>query len=142
MTLENKVMGRQSARAAADLIVECTETLDDEARYAFWDQVRDELLERGCDLRGADQPRVASPAPVVPMSDLEKRAFEHSTVPFGKHSGRQVQDCPLTWFDWLIGQKDFKVDLRRYMARSDVQEALQRELESKVDSGRGLGTGP
>lgn len=54
---------------------------------------------------------------------------------FGKHNGKTLDETPLKYLDWLVGQDFVKRDtefnnaLRAYMAQDWVQEELRKELD-------------
>jgi hypothetical protein len=131
-TIEAKGAARNQARAAVDLLVEACAGMGDAERLAYWDQVRDELLERCGEAREPERPE--KPCAVSPMGDLEARSFEAEQVPFGRHAGRPAGEC-LAWLDWLVGQRDDPRDFanraRRYLAREDVRRRLFAELEDE-----------
>ena len=66
----------------------------------------------------------------LPMTDEEARVFAESPIPFGKHHGRLVGwvlDSDPDYLDWLVRATEedtFKQDLRRFLARKDVQDQL------------------
>jgi uncharacterized protein (DUF3820 family) len=47
--------------------------------------------------------------------------FEEDIVmPFGKHKGKTISECPVEYLDWLIGQdwmecRDLKADILKYL---------------------------
>ena len=40
-------------------------------------------------------------------------------MPFGKHKGKAISECPIEYLDWLIGQEwcfdDLKEDIEEYL---------------------------
>ena len=40
-------------------------------------------------------------------------------MPFGKHKGKPISECPIEYLDWLIGQDwcfdDLKDDIQEYL---------------------------
>ena len=45
-------------------------------------------------------------------------------IPFGKHKGKAVSECPTAYLDWLLGQ-DWLFD--------DLREAIKSDLEGRAD---------
>jgi len=45
-------------------------------------------------------------------------------IPFGKHRGEHVSECPTDYLDWLLGQDWLYEDLR---------EAIEADLEGRAD---------
>ena len=45
-------------------------------------------------------------------------------IPFGKHKGKAVSECPTEYLDWLLGQ-DWLFD--------DLREAIESDLEGRAD---------
>lgn len=54
-------------------------------------------------------------------------------MPFGKHRGKKLDDVPLKYLDWLIGQKWLHGDLRecieQYLEFPVIAQELEKELE-------------
>ncbi|KPK42093.1 MAG: hypothetical protein AMJ65_08210 [Phycisphaerae bacterium SG8_4] len=48
-------------------------------------------------------------------------------LPFGKHKGERICDCPILYLDWLIGQDWFIVKFEDLAA--EVEEFLEGEPE-------------
>jgi len=47
------------------------------------------------------------------------------TIPFGKHKGEAISECPIDYLDWLIGQEwmdekfaDLKEEIEDYLRAS------------------------
>lgn len=127
--LEARADARKRAVAAIDLIVESLrDVADEDARLAFWDEVRGEVESRCCDLERQD-PETGRDA----MTDAERDRFLADRCPFKKHLGELNADVPLRYLDWLVAQREDPEDYvnraRRYLAREDVSELLKKELE-------------
>lgn len=55
-------------------------------------------------------------------------AYEEDIVmPFGKHKGTIISECPIEYLDWLIGQdwmegRDLKTDIEKYLEGSPERQ--------------------
>ena len=48
--------------------------------------------------------------------------MSEKTIPFGKHKGSAISECPIAYLDWLLGQdwfcerfRDLKEDIEEYL---------------------------
>jgi len=48
--------------------------------------------------------------------------MSEKTIPFGKHKGKTISECPIEYLDWLIGQEwmdekfpDLKQEIEDYL---------------------------
>lgn len=104
--IDNK-RGRESAYQIAELARLETIPLSAVARSRFWESLRDEVAKE-------------VPAPVVvgpkQMNDAELREFGRSTMPFGVHLGKRIDNVPIEYLDWLLGNAaEFLVNVRQYL---------------------------
>lgn len=53
-------------------------------------------------------------------------------MPFGKYLNKRLDDIPLKYLDWLIGQSwlsdPLKTDIEEYLDNPVIQRALEAEL--------------
>ena len=76
------------------------------------------------------------------MSDREARIFEESTIPFGKWVNTRVETVfreDPGYLDYLTRATEedhWKADLRRWMARRNVQDAMPLEPDPEEDEAR------
>lgn len=57
-------------------------------------------------------------------------------MPFGKHIGKPLEEVPLKYLDWLIGQTWFKIDMPvsyNYVAEYLADPVVKKELEGELD---------
>lgn len=126
--IEDKGAARSVARTAVDLLVEQVASMEDHEREAFWDQVRDELLERGCLM-----PTVEAAPPRQRMTDAQGHAFGCQSMPFGKHRGVTVRDVPLGYLRWLVDDPDhFREKLPAYVEWRESEEESDEEEVVRV----------
>lgn len=72
-----------------------------------------------------------------PMTDDEASAFEARRMPWGKYKGKQIDEVPLDYLQWVLDQPDtFKAEIERYLASEWVNkpegecfEAVEEEEE-------------
>ena len=125
-----RIATRIQARKAADTLLSLAEypaDVTDVYRIAYWERVCTQAQESLEILGVAKLPeRPKTP----PMDDEEARRFRESPMPFGKHADKpvwQVLEDEPQYLDWLcrVTEEDhWKQDLRRFLGRPDVQEAL------------------
>src|SRR5690554_6818867 len=110
--LARRIEGSKTAKAACDLLLEAAADINDpDERSGFWNRVEQELRGR---LPRASQP---SRTRLEPMTEAEAREFEHTTMPFGEHSGQTVGAVMAAYphyLRWLSAQT-FHDKLRRYV---------------------------
>lgn len=113
MTIEDNIKIRRATDDVFELLSEfIKETVDSDHMRAVWLRVG-EMVDSATQV---DRTPQATPDA---MSDDEKKRFERTEVPFGKHSGKQVKDVPLSYLEWIDGD-EFRTDLRRYLKHPDV----------------------
>jgi len=52
---------------------------------------------------------------LLPMSDAAAKGFECRRMPWGKHTGEQIKDVPLSYLEKLCDHDPFVDDLKRYL---------------------------
>ena len=126
--LEQRAHGRKEAEAIIGLIADCTLRFSGETVYAleaFWDEINEFVRQN----MTPDPKAVAAAAAVSAMSDAEVREFRSRIMAFGKYAGQPMMDVPLTYLDWLLGEKDlFRRDVGRYLRNEKILEQLRDEL--------------
>lgn len=110
--LENK-HGRESAHEIAQLARLESIGMREGCRARFWECLRDEIAKE-------------VPAQVVvgpkQMNDAELREFGRSTMPFGVHLGKRIDNVPIEYLDWLLGNAaEFLVKVRQYLNSPRIQ---------------------
>ena len=110
--LDNK-HGRESAHEIAELARSETVLMREASRLRFWETLRDEVA-------------LQLPAQVVvgprPMSDEEIREFGRSSMPFGVHCGKRIDNVPIEYLDWLLGDAaEFIRKVRQYLNSPRIQ---------------------
>lgn len=128
MPTDTEITAKVEARNAADVVHHLAS--DEAVRFqghaalAFWRR----LLENVCAVLPPEYhpTRVVEKGPLAAMTDEEARAFERETVPFGKYLGDLVGNVPLSYFDWLEGERDFRQDVKRYLRNPGIQRELYR----------------
>lgn len=126
MSIEANVRVGQLAKEAMSLALDlCRESgLELEEMRRFWMR----LHESTSQLLNVP-PRVDSHDHKDAMDNEEAKRFERLRMPFGSHKNKPIADVPLGYLDWLVGEPDFKRDVRRYLANPVVQQALPEELQ-------------
>ena len=124
--LKDRIQGRKDAM---ELLGLASNDLGRSQEYdrAFWENIHI-AASLGLHNLGVD---LTPPRPkLVPMNDAEARLFAEVPLPFGKHKDTGIwavlRDDP-QYLDWLVRateEDDFKQQLRRFLARGDVQEEL------------------
>jgi uncharacterized protein (DUF3820 family) len=123
--VQRRVAARKQAHEIVELASDSAEKLDKEAAAVFWGVLRDTGLKHA-----PLPPAKSVSAPVVPMTDAEAMEFGEQRMGFGKWAGSLVENVPLKYLDWLVGQPDvFKGDVERYLHNPRIAEALADELE-------------
>lgn len=110
-----------AGRLAEDLIaISDWRTL--KAPRRFWERLRELCDEQ------LPPPYEAAKLEDRPMSDVQARAFGASTIGFGKHQGKRVDDVPIEYLHFLVDEAggQFVKQLRRYLR----SERVQREQAS------------
>lgn len=110
--LENK-RGREAAHTVAEFARLDSIGMSDGCRLRFWESLRDEIAKE-------------VPAPVVAgpkqMTEAEIREFGRSTMPFGVHLGKRIDNVPIEYLDWLLGNAaEFLVKVRQYLNSPRIQ---------------------
>ena len=66
------------------------------------------------------------------------------TIPFGKHKGKELNEVPLLYLDWMRGielqENDFKAALNSYLSDPSIEREIDRliaEKEQKSNKGGG-----
>lgn len=102
-----KIAARQAATKVAaeldfpgDYEIDCAE--------AFIDQLKRQLPQRA-------QLTLSKPPPLARLAA--------TTLPFGKHSGKRLDEVPGEYLEWLISeQEEFYKDLRAYLTHPNREE--------------------
>ncbi len=55
------------------------------------------------------------------------------TMPFGKYTGIKLEEIPLKYLDWLIGQDWLKDPVKMCVEEYMSNDTVQRELDSELD---------
>ena len=125
--IRERIAGRGQAVLLLDLDAEERRTRSPEFLMAFWENIQ---FAATIALGKLGVKPERKPQPVVPMDDAETKQFEASTIPFGKWVNTRVdvvlREAP-DYLDWLTRATEedhWKADLRRWLARGDVQECL------------------
>ena len=63
------------------------------------------------------------------MSDEEPKDY---VMVFGGHQGKSLEDIPLQYLDWIIGQKWLSVDVKKIIEEYLDAPVIQRELEADL----------
>ena len=129
--IKDRIEGRKHADAVLDLACEELDSISPDFRIAYWERMHEAVIAHltalGIDL---EPPRPK----LVPMDDAEAKRFEKTAMPFGKHAGLLVDQVAyedLHYLDWLVRATEedhFKENLRRWLARKEVQDELENEL--------------
>lgn len=53
---------------------------------------------------------------------------------FGEHQGNALENIPLKYLDWLIGQNWLRDDTRKIIEEYLNDPVIQRELESELEN--------
>ena len=58
--------------------------------------------------------------------------LKNAVIPFGEHKGERLDEVPLKYLDWLLGQDwvfdDLKRKIRKYLEDPAIARELDREL--------------
>lgn len=110
--IDFKKRGREAAKQLVDLIHE--DTVDQGSFYqeGFWE----ELIHRFSDF-------IAKPVKqeVEPMSEMQAQEFGKTTMTYGKHQGKRIDDIEISYLEWLSTGNEFQRDLRRYLASKRIR---------------------
>lgn len=117
--LRERIDARKAAEEILELIYETDSTIPDHCHDHFMESFR-VLFEK----------RPEGSAAAEPMTCQEAANFNLVKMPYGKYAGMHIADIPLTYLDWLIGQKDdIKEKISRYLANDEVAKRLREQLE-------------
>lgn len=118
MGLQENIAARKLAVVLFSILTDETAGLKHEqTRQRFWENIvtlaQDQLPKAPEALGGDDKPMTAD----------ERLAFERTGMPFGKYTGRRIEDVPLDYLFWLEAESGkFLRRLRRYLASHAVQK--------------------
>lgn len=117
--MTNNLKSRCDARQAADAALQLlTEAITGDAEH-FWRIVRDHAVQQ--------LPR--TPKDAGPMTDGETVAFGRKMMPYGKYMGVRVNEVPVGYLDWLVGESDdLKTQLKRYLLNDAVRARVVDEI--------------
>lgn len=108
--LSENINARKAAEAFAKLA-------DEEAEIhgaRFWWNLQELLIEK------FPTPQRELAGQARPMTDAEAKSFGAEKIPFGKFSGRRIDDVPLSYLHWYADQS-FQDDLRKYLDSERVK---------------------
>ena len=116
--MDNPMAARVVARRWAE---ECYESIEDKEAFA----------ERVWQLSGIPSIPSFKP-PIVPMTDEEVRAFEKTSIWFGAHSGKPIENVPLHYLCSLTDPPTgnmlcFMEKVKRYLKNPGVRRMLEEE---------------
>lgn len=116
---QDKLKARCESRKSADAALELlAESIAGDPQH-FWKIVRDH----------AENQLPSEPNAVGPMTDEEACRFATRLMPYGKYKDEAVDQVPVSYLDWLIGEADhFKDQLRRYVQNERVRQRFADEL--------------
>lgn len=126
MSIETNVKVGQLAKEAMSLALDlCRESgLELEEMRRFWLRLHESTAQLLNEPQQVERPHRADA-----MTNDEAKVFERTCMPFGAYKDKPIGDVPLGYLDWLVGEPDFKRDVRRYLANPVVKQALSEELE-------------
>lgn len=111
--LDNK-RGRETAQEVAQLARLETIAMSAQARARFWEQLQFEVAK--------ELPQAPVAAAPKQMTDAEIREFGRSIMPFGVHLGKRIDNVPIEYLDWLLGNAaEFLVKVRQYFNSPQIQ---------------------
>ena len=102
------VADRIEGRKWAEEILDSIKDLSEDYRDSFWRAVK-----RKFELK--KKKKIDS----TMMSDDESKAFGRSVVEFGKYRGRQVDEVPIEYWEWLA---DENLRVQRYLRSRRIVE--------------------
>lgn len=110
--LDNK-HGREAAHTVAEFARLDSIGMSDGCRLRFWESLRDEIAKE------LPTPVVSTPRQ---MSEDEIREFGRSAMPFGVHCGKRIDNVPIEYLDWLLGDAaEFIRKVRQYLNSPRIQ---------------------
>ncbi len=117
MTIMANIEARNAADAVHNLASQEVRSHTGDAALRFWRR----MLVNVC----AVLPPQYHPQRLVetvdpPLTDTEARCFGRTTIPFGQHKGKRVDEVPMDYLLWLDDQPDFRRMLRRYLASDRI----------------------
>lgn len=111
--IRDNIHARESAHEIAQLARLESIGMRDGCRTRFWECLRDEIAQE------IPPPVVSTPRQ---MTDAEIREFGRSTMPFGVHLGKRIDNVPIDYLDWLLGNAaEFLVKVRQYLNSPRIQ---------------------
>jgi hypothetical protein len=119
--MTNQLETRIKARKEAEYLF----SLCNESQYQNHEHFWKSLLE----LVQSKVPKQEKSTELVPMTDKEVTFFRGETMPFGKCTGELVENVPLDYLDYLIGQPDNLTPFRRYLKNPSIAKLLQQQLD-------------
>jgi hypothetical protein len=115
--IQDNIKAREAAETALEFVTEAAATVNESCRQRYWSQ----LLSFVCD----QVPDELHPKRVVlkqpPYTDGEAKWFGGTTMPFGEHRGKRVDEVPMSYLLWLDKQPDFRIEMKRYLASKRLQ---------------------
>jgi len=116
--MDNPMAARVEARRWAE---ECYAAIEDKGAFA----------ERVQQLVG-NTPAQSIKPPIVPMTDEESSAFEKTSIWFGAHSGKPIENVPLHYLCSLTDPPSgnmlcFMEKVKRYLKNPGVRRMLEEE---------------
>lgn len=126
--VKERAAGRQLARTFMDLLKEEVSKIQyEEAVKAFWEELSEIMLNEHGPIQAPPPPKPKSTG----MSDRVVKLFKKELMPFGKFEGEKIEDVPLQYLDWLVGEDDDALNgrLKRYLKNEKIAEQLKAELE-------------
>lgn len=138
--LKARGAGRASARVIAELIlteVGAEMLLHQEFMTAFVDELLDQvpvLKAHLPDLRRETQPVRAAADYVSRMNAMQAQDWGAKfKMPFGKHRDKCINDVPVSYLDWLVGEEPtkFNGNLRDYLRSPFGQHRYELEAQDE-----------
>lgn len=119
---EALIHARKEGEAAYSFLEDVERALESPLeKTRFWETVLNKIAKE----KGSNEPQSY-------MDDKEAREFEKRTLDFGKYRGRRIEEVPLTYLDWLVGQSEtFMATTRRYLLNPKVATMLEQALEKE-----------
>lgn len=65
-----------------------------------------------------------------------KTEIRNYKMPFGKFKGRPLEEVPLKYLDWLIGEKNLSAQMPityKHISKYLEDPVIKRELETQLD---------
>lgn len=106
---------RKMAEQAKVLIDEFLDEnkLTDEEKERAWKNILNNVFGH------EDSADKVSPSPMT--YDEARRYYHNTTIDFGKHKGKKIDEIPFSYLEWLDNQPDFRRDLHRFLTSSFVK---------------------